>query len=176
MMPRAWIILALVALTACGSRQDTADRETNLRQLRNPGGTPEEFSIVPPKPLEAPESLTELPTPTPGGTNRTDQTPLKDAVAVLGGAPSRLDVQPGIGAGDQAIVARASRFGRADDIREQLAAEDQAFRERRSFFNWRLIPEDTYNRVYRGQSLDPYSALEAARRAGVLTPSAPPER
>jgi hypothetical protein len=61
-------------------------------------------------------------------------------------------------------------------IREQLAAEDQAFRERRRLFNWRLIPEDTYNRVYRGQSLDPYSALEAARRAGVLTPSAPPER
>lgn len=175
MMPRALIILALMALTACGSRQDTADRDTNLRQLRNHGGTPEEFSIVPPKPLEAPVSLSELPTPTPGGSNRTDQTPLKDAVAALGGAPSRLDEQPGIGAGDQAIVARASRFGRAPNIREELAAEDLAFRQGRSLFNWRLIPEDTYNRVYRRQALDPYATLEAARRAGVLTPSAPPE-
>ncbi|WP_439124106.1 DUF3035 domain-containing protein [Marivita sp.] len=174
MMPRALIILALVALTACGSRQDTTDRDTNLRQLRNPTGTPEEFSIVPQKPLEAPESLTELPTPTPGGANRTDQTPLKDSVAALGGSPSRLDPQAGVGAGDQALVARVSRFGRQSNIRQELAAADQEFRERRSLFNWRLVPQDTYNRIYRSQILDPYATLDAARRAGALTPSAPP--
>lgn len=174
MMPRALIILALVVLTACGSRQDTADRDTNLRQLRNPNGTPEEFSIVPPKPLQAPESLTELPTPTPGGSNRTDQTPLKDAVAALGGSPARLDPHQGIGAGDQALVARVSRFGRQANIREELAEADQAFRERRSLFNWRLVPQDTYNRIYRSQILDPYRTLEAARQAGAQTPSAPP--
>ncbi len=175
MMPRALLILALMALTACGTRQDTVDRDTNLRQLRNPSGTPEEFAIVPPKPLEVPETLAQLPQPTPGGENRTDQTPLKDAVAALGGAPSRLDPQPGIGAGDQALVAQVSRFGRQPDIREDLAVADQAFRERRSLFNWRLVPEDTYNRIYRPQTLDPYASLEAARRAGALTPSAPPE-
>ncbi|MCK0150222.1 DUF3035 domain-containing protein [Marivita sp. S6314] len=174
-MPRTLIILALVALTACGTRQDTADRDTGLRQLRNPSGAPEEFSIVPAKPLQAPDSLTELPQPTPGGSNRTDQTPLKDAVAALGGSPSRLDPQQGIGAGDQALVARASRFGRQPGIREELAAADQAFRERRSLFNWRLVPTDTYNRIYRSQILDPYRTLEAARRGGALTPSAPPQ-
>ena len=174
MMPRAILILALVALTACGTRQDIDEGDTNLRQLRNPSGAPEEFSIVPPKPLQPPESLSELPPPTPGGTNRTDQTPLKDAVAALGGAPSRLDAQQGIGAGDQALVARVSRFGRQPNIRAELAEADQEFRERRSLFNWRLVPEDSYNRVYRAQTLDPYLALEAARRAGVLTPSAPP--
>ncbi|WP_439521558.1 DUF3035 domain-containing protein [Marivita sp.] len=173
-MPRTLIILALVALTACGSRQDTADRDTNLRQLRNSSGAPEEFSIVPPKPLEAPETVSELPQPTPGGSNRTDPTPLRDAVAVLGGSPSRLDPQAGIGAGDQALVARASRFGRQPGIREELAAADQTFRERRSLFNWRLVPQDTYNRIYRAQILDPYATLEAARRAGAQTPSAPP--
>ena len=171
--PRRLIILAVLALTACGTAQD-AERDTNLRQLRNPTGTPEEFSIVPPKPLEVPETLATLPPPTPGASNRTDQTPLKDAVAVLGGAPSRLDPQPGIGAGDQALVVRASRFGREPNIRQELAAADQAFRERRSLFNWRLVPEDTYNRVYRSQALDPYATLEAARRAGAQTPSAPP--
>ena len=174
-MPRTLIILALMALTACGTRQDTGNRDTNLKVLRNPSGAPEEFSIVPSKPLQAPESLTDLPQPTPGGTNRTDQTPMKDAVAALGGSPSRLDPQPGISASDQALVARASRFGRQTDIREVLAEADQAFRERRSLFNWRLVPQDTYNRIYRGQALDPYATLEAARRAGVLTPSAPPE-
>ncbi|HKK96736.1 MAG TPA: DUF3035 domain-containing protein [Marivita sp.] len=174
-MPRAIMILALVALTACGTRQDEGPRDTNLKVLRNPQGTPEEFSIVPPKPLQAPEDFAELPPPTPGGSNRTDQTPLKDAVAVLGGSPSRLDAGPGVGAGDQALVARASRFGRQSDIRASLAAEDQAFREGRSLFNWRLVPEDNYNRAYRSQALDPYASLEAARRAGLLTPSAPPE-
>ncbi len=173
-MPRTLIILALLALTACGTRQDTADRDTNLRELRNPSGAPEEFSIVPPKPLQTPDTLAELPQPTPGGANRTDQTPLKDAVAVLGGSPERLDLPAGVGAGDQALVARASRFGRDPGIRDQLAQADQEFRERRSLFNWRLVPEDTYNRVYRRQTLDPYATLEAARRAGALTPSAPP--
>lgn len=174
-MPRILIILALMTLTACGTRQDTTDRDTNLRQLRNASGAPEEFSIVPPQPLEMPETLAELPPPTPGGSNRTDQTPLRDAVAALGGNPSRLDPGAGIGAGDQALVARASRFGVQPDIRQELAAADQAFRERRSLFNWRLVPQDTYNRIYRAQTLDPYASLEAARRAGALTPSAPPE-
>ena len=174
-MPRVLIILALVALTACGARQDQGPRDTNLKVLRNPQGTPEEFSILPVKPLQAPEDLAFLPEPTPGGANRTDQTPLQDAVAALGGSPSRLTPQAGIGAGDQALVARASRFGVEPDIREDLAQEDQAFRERRSLLNWRLVPEDTYNRVYRSQALDPYESLDAARRAGLLTPSAPPE-
>ncbi|WP_299787581.1 DUF3035 domain-containing protein [uncultured Marivita sp.] len=174
-MPRILIILALMALTACGSRQDTADRDTNLRQLRNPSGAPEEFSIVPPKPLEVPETLAQLPQPTPGGSNRTDPTPLQDAVAALGGNPSRLNPGGGIGAGDQALVARATRFGIQPGIRQELAAADQEFRERRSLFNWRLVPQDTYNRIYRSQTLDPYASLEAARRAGALTPSAPPQ-
>ena len=174
-MPRVFILLALVALTACGTRQDQGPRDTNLKVLRNPQGTPEEFSILPNKPLQAPEDFASLPQPTPGGSNRTDQTPLKDAVAALGGSPSRLDVQDGIGAGDQALVARASRFGRQPGIRQTLAEEDQVFRERRSLFNWRLLPEDSYNRAYRNQTLDPYASLDAARRAGLLTPSAPPE-
>lgn len=175
-MPRTFLILALVALTAaCGAREETGTRDTGLRQLRNPSGPPEEFGIVPNKPLAAPQTYAELPQPTPGGANRTDQTPLKDAVAALGGAPSRVDPQDGIGAGDQALVARASRFGVQPGIRQELAEADQEFREGRSLFNWRLVPEDTYNRAYRGQALDPYLTLYSARRAGALTPSAPPE-
>lgn len=174
-MPRTFLILALVVLTACGSRQDTGNEQTNLKQLRNVTGAPEEFSIVPNKPLETPESFTELPQPTPGAANRTDQTPLKDAVAALGGNPSRLDPQPGAPRSDQALIARASRFGRDVTIREDLAEADLAFRKRRSLFNWRLVPTDTYNRAYRSQTLDPYNTLDAARRGGALTPSAPPE-
>ena len=67
-MPRTFLILALVALTAaCGAREETGTRDTGLRQLRNPSGPPEEFGIVPNKPLAAPQTYAELPQPTPGG-------------------------------------------------------------------------------------------------------------
>ncbi len=173
-MLRTTAILALMALAACGSRQDVGDRETKLHQLRNFNGAPEEFSIVPAKPLDMPQSFAELPQPTPGSGNRTDQTPLKDAVAVLGGNPARLDVD-GAPRSDGALVASASRFGRDPNIRGTLAEEDLKFRKRRSLFNWRLIPTDTYNRVYGRQQIDPYQSLYTARRAGAGTPSAPPE-
>ncbi|MFP7569674.1 DUF3035 domain-containing protein [Marivita sp. S2033] len=175
-MPHTIMILALMALTACSAGQDTGERDTDLRQLRNTTGAPEEFSIVPNKPLATPDTLSGLPQPTPGGANRTDQTPLRDAVAVLGGEPSRLDPQAGIGAGDQALVARASRFGRQPGIRQELAVADQDFRERKSLFNWRLFKQDTYDSAYRRESLDAYRTLDAARRAGALTPSAPPQQ
>lgn len=173
-MLRTIAILALMTLAACGSRQDTVERDTNLHMLRNVTGAPEEFSIVPSKPLQAPESYSELPPPTPGQSNRTDLTPLGDAVAALGGNPARLEPQPGVPSSDQALIASASRFGRDPAIRDTLAAEDLQFRKRRALFNWRLVPTDTYNRVYSRQALDPYSTLYAARRAGAGTPAAPP--
>ena len=78
-------IVAVLGLAAC------SERDITLHDLRTNSGQPEEFSIVPNKPLQTPESYSALPAPTPGGANRTDQTPLKDAVAALGGNPARLD-------------------------------------------------------------------------------------
>jgi hypothetical protein len=70
---------------------------------------PDEFAIVPNKPLETPEDMAALPEPTPGGANRADQTPLQDAVAALGGNPAR--GRGGVPATDGAIVAHATRLG-----------------------------------------------------------------
>ncbi len=172
-MRRAHLVagLALVGLTACSGE----GRDITLHDLRTNSGKPEEFSIVPNKPLEQPENYRELPPPTPGGANRTDQTPLKDAVALLGGNPSRLDAGDGVPRGDGAIINQASRFGRDPGIRQELAAEDLAFRKRNSLFTWSLVPQDDYKRAYRRQALDPYAWLERFRRAGARTPSAPPE-
>lgn len=166
------ILVAAMAVSACSGRN--SDGETNLRDLRTFSGSPEEFSIVPRKPLQQPEDVAQLPPPTPGGANRTDQTPLEDAVIALGGNPERATGGDGIGAGDQAIVARASRFGRDPTIRESLAAEDRAFRQRQSRFTWSILPTDEYNRAYRRQALDPYDWLDRYRRAGARTPAAPP--
>jgi hypothetical protein len=73
----------MLALAACGNGK----AEPELMNLRS-GQGPDEFAIVPPKPLEMPESLADLPEPTPGGfQNRTDQNPEDDAAMALGGKP-----------------------------------------------------------------------------------------
>lgn len=161
--------LALIGLTACGAGK----RDITLHDLRTNSGKPEEFAITPGKPLQAPESFSALPTPTPGGTNRTDQTPLKDAVAALGGNPNRLDAGTAVPSSDTAVIGRASRFGRDPSIRQQLADEDLDFRKRKSLFTWSIVPRDEYNRAYKRQTLDPYAWLERFRRAGAQTPAAP---
>lgn len=166
---RVVVLLGLMTLAACSGR------DGRLRDLTQSRGAPEEFAIVPNKPLAQPETYTALPAPTPGGNNRTDQTPLADAVAVLGGAPSRLALTGGVPASDSALLGAATRFGLQGNIRGMLAEEDLAFRKRRALFNWRLVRDDEYLRAYRPQRLDAQSELVKFRRAGAMTPSAPPD-
>ncbi len=167
-------VLSLAALGIAVFLAGCGERDIGLRLLRNAGSGPEEFGIVPNKPLELPGDLASLPAPTPGGANRTDQTPIQDAVAVLGGNPARTQLQGGVPAGDGAIVNYASRFGRSAGIRDQLAAEDLEFRRRKSLFTFKVVPEDEYNDAYRRLRIDPYRELARFRRAGVQTPAAPP--
>lgn len=166
------VALGLVmALAGCAG----GERNIALKDLRSFTGGPDEFLVLPSKPLEPPRSFTELPPPTPGGTNRTDQNPKGDAVAALGGRPERL-ADTGIAAQDAALVAAASRNGVSADVRQTLAAEDEAFRTRQSrFTRIRLVRVDRYNQAYRTQSLQPYTELSRWRRAGAPTPAAPPE-
>lgn len=163
----ACALAAVTLLSACG--------EPDLRNLRSQGDGPDDFSIIPARPLTEPESYSALPQPTPGGVNRTDQRPLEDVVAALGGqATSPNAAVPGR---DAALVNHASRFGREADIRLTLAEADQKFRDRqRRLTNIRIFREDIYAQIYRRQSLDPAQTAEAFRRAGIRTPSAPPPR
>ncbi len=167
--------LAAVALVALGACSSVENGQTGLRDIRNTDGTPEEFGIVPNKPLAAPPSFSALPPPSRGAANRADATPLQDAVAALGGDPSRM-ADRGIPAGDAALVAAAGRNGVDAGIRRDLAVDDAAFRRRASILNWRLLPENEYNRAYRAQSLDAQAWLARVRRPGssIRTPSAPP--
>lgn len=167
------ILLGMAGLAGCSA----VDRDKPLRDLRTGSVEPEEFSVLPNKPLASPQSFSELPAPTPGGNNRTDLTPKADAIAALGGNPARA-VATGpataVGAGDQALVAQASRFGREGDIRDTLAAEDQAFRRSKNIFNWSIVPRDNYERAYSRSRLEPYRWLRRYRQAGAQTPAAPP--
>ena len=163
------LAVAAVALAAC-----TAGKDATLMNLRQDGEGPDEFAIIPTKPLETPKDLTYLPEPTLGGTNRVDQTPRRDAIAALGGRPAALDSNR-IESGEQALLSAVSRFGVDPQIRARLAAEDADFRAKARVRPLeRLFRVNVYLKVYEDESLDAYDELLRLRRMGVRTPTAPP--
>jgi hypothetical protein len=82
----------------------------------------------------------------------------------------------GIPANDAALVTRASRYGADPAIRATLAAEDAAFRARKSRLRFlSIFNRDRYFRAYAPQALDAYSELNRFRNIGVQVPSAPPQ-
>ena len=167
--PTAMLAAALVLLAACADR----DREPQLLNIRS--STPDEFAILPTKPLEQPADYASLPEPTPGGRNLVDPTPNEDAVAVLGGNPAAL-ARTGVPAGDGGLLSYAGRFGVTPGIRSELAAADLEYRRRNDGrLLERLFNVNVYFRAYKPLSLDQHVELERWRRAGVRTPSAPPD-
>lgn len=164
------VLLVVASVSAC-----SRNKEPRLLNIKSSTQGPDEFSILPSKPLQQPESFAELPTPTPGGANRVDPSPNEDAIAALGGNPAVVS-RGGIPAGDAGLVNHASRFGRSGGIRQQLAAEDLEFRRRKDGrVLERLFNVNVYFRAYRVQSLNQYAELERFRRLGVRTPAAPPD-
>ncbi len=156
-----------LVLSACGRRDGTP----NLLNIRANTDGPDEFLVLPTEPLEMPETFAELPDPTPGGSNRTDRNPQAEAFVALGGNPAQVNQ-----AGEGALVARTTRFGVDGNIRGELAAEDLEFRRANDGrLLERLFNVNVYYRAYEDQSLDQHSELDRFRRAGVLTPAAPPE-
>lgn len=156
----------ILSLAACSGD----DGLLNIKQERGDG--PDEFAVLPTKPLEMPETLAALPTPTPGGTNRTDPTPEFDVANALGGNAEVLARR----SNDGALLAHATRFGVNPGIRSQLAAEDAEFRsENQGRVLERLFDVNVYFRAYEFMELDQYAELERLRRAGIRTPAVPPD-
>lgn len=159
------MVCAALALSAC----DRNKQPQLLNVKSNQEGGPDEFAVLPNKPLTLPEDYAALPEPTKGGTNRTDVTPLEDAVVALGGNPNA-------GISDGGLVNYASRYGVTPNIRTALATEDLEFRRKNDGrLLERLFNVNVYFKAYRKQSLDQYAELERLRRLGVRTNSAPPE-
>ena len=162
----ALAVAAMLTLAACGGG------EPRLMNLKATGDGPDEFAILPSKPLQMPDNLWALPEPTLGGSNLTDPTPEADAIAALGG---RLRDGQGVPAGDSALLNHASRYGRSASIRPDLAAADLEFRrDNKGRVLERLFNVNSYFRAYRYQSLDQQAELRKWRRRGVRTVSAPP--
>lgn len=165
------ILLALAAtvgLSACGNKG-------NMMNLRATGRGPDEFAILPTKPLVSPSDYSNLPEPTPGGANASDPTPIQDATAALGGNPKLLTTA-GVTRGDVGFIQAASRYGVSGNIRTALAEEDREFRSKnRGKVLERLFGVTVYFSAYKDQTLDRHAELKRLRRAGVRTPAAPPE-
>jgi len=169
-LPRKIVMVGLVLAVAACSR----DREITLTRFKNTGDGPDEFAIVPGKPLQEPESYSALPAPQPGTTNLTDQNPEADGIAALGGNPGAT-ARTGIAPGDAGLIRHATRYGTDPAIRPKLRAEDEEIRRnygRRNIL--RIGPRDDYTEAYKRQWLDEQAERERLRRAGVVTPTAPP--
>lgn len=147
--------------------------DVGLRDLRSDSEGPDEFGIAPVASLQEPTSYSELPTPTPGGTNRADRSSLAEGAAAFGGRLS--DPSAPVPANDGALVQYASRLGVSPNIRESLAQTDAEFRRRKArLTRIRIVPVDRYQQVYQDQALDAQAERQRWRNAGARTPSAPP--
>lgn len=164
---RILVLGAAMAATLAGCSRD---RQPELMNLRSQTRSPDEFAVLPGKPLEMPEDIAALPEPTPGLPNRTDPTPEADAIAALGG-------RPGSGVrGDQGLVSHVTRYGVNPAIRQTLASEDlQWRRDNNGRILERLFNVNVYYKAYRRQSLDQHAELERWRAAGARNVGAPPE-
>ena len=166
---RLAITLGLVLVFGACSRG-----EPNLLNFRASGEGPDEFAVLPTKPLtleSLPQDAAALPVPTPGGQNLTDPTPEADAYAALGGSAAAL-ARPA----DGGIVNYATRSGIDPQIRTELATDDLEYRQRRrGRLLERVFGVTTYYRQYGAQSLDQYGELDRIRRSGIRNPAAPPE-
>ncbi len=160
----AWAaaVLAPLALAACGGTGIAGG-------LRSAGiaGKPDEFMVLPTRPLEMPESFAALPPPTPGAVNRVDYRPHTEAVSGLTGRPQ---VQ---GSGGGALVAAAGP--RDPAIRTQLAQEDVVWRQtHHGRLLERIFSRDREELVYRPMVLDAPDSFERQRAQGRRVPAAPP--
>ncbi|MCA0929527.1 DUF3035 domain-containing protein [Ruegeria profundi] len=167
-LPRS-ILAVTLAFTIAGCSN------IGLRHLEAPGDGPDEFSVMPVKPLTQPKDYDFLPAPTPGGANLTDPNPKADAIVALGGSEAALNPNTSIPSSDAALVTASSRYGVPANTRQVIETEDAEFRRKQGrLTRLRLFKVDRYEQVYRREALDAAAQNEAARRAGLETPSAPP--
>ena len=165
-------ITLFAALAGCDTSQGIGRFVAGEKNLQN---GPDEFGIVPFRPLELPDGLTSLPDPTPGGRNLTDSLPEHDAVAALGGRPEMLDSNR-IGAGETALLAATERNGTVANIRAVLAEEDKVFRKKNGpKLLQRWFKVNTYLDTYKGETLQARRTNALLRSKVIKTPSVSPD-
>ncbi|MFT3974260.1 MAG: DUF3035 domain-containing protein [Amaricoccus sp.] len=158
----ATLLLAVTAVAGCQGRG-----AAGALRSAGVGSTPDEFMVLPTKPLDMPKDLAALPPPTPGAVNRVDYQPLQQAVAGLTGRPTLATTNGTV------LVARA---GPVDpNVRTELASEDAEWRAtHHGLFFERMFTRDKASLVYKPMVLDAPAELERLRRMGIEVPPPPP--
>lgn len=171
-LPRITFLILCLGLAACSSRGD----DIVLKRIKDKGNGPNEFTILPTKPLQSPDDFNALPTPAPGTVNLVDPRPKEDGAAALGGNPAAMQgTAPA--ASDGGLVRHANRFGATAGIRQQVRQEDIETRRKRGRVNLiRIGNSDDYTDAYKNQWLDASREERRLRQRGIQTPSAPPEK
>ncbi|MFQ5623204.1 MAG: DUF3035 domain-containing protein [Paracoccaceae bacterium] len=165
----ACLLCAGLLLTAC-SENKKSGLVSKLLGTSKRG--PDEFLVLPQKPLEMPADFAKLPEPVPGAGNRVDLHPLEDAQIALAGRPV---ATTGISRSDQALLAATGALSVPANIREILAREDAQLRaDKPGQFLERLFSQDDEMLTYESMMLDPLAELARLRARGVTTPAAPP--
>lgn len=160
-----WAVSFLAATLVLGA----CSKNTSDGELRS-AGSPDEFSVLPTKPLEMPTDFAALPPPTPGRPNRVDYSPRQEAVASLTGRETPV-------AGTASAASVIARSGPVDpSIRARLAQEDMIWRETHTGkLLPRLFARDENEVIYGEVTLDPAAELARLRAQGVGVPPASPQ-
>lgn len=170
-MRRGIIALTILTLALAG-----CSGNGKLSRIKNTSNGPDEFTVLPTKPLQTPDTYNALPVPTPGAANLVDTNPTAEGIAALGGNPAAT-VPAGIGSGNAGLINHAQRHGTSPAIRQQLAAEDAETRRRYGRVNiFNIGPSDDYTDAYKKQWLDSQSEKQRMQRSGIVTPSSPPAK
>lgn len=158
------LALALLPLTLAGCAEGGLAGGLRAAGVGDP---PDEFLVLPTRPLEMPENLAALPPPTPGAPNRVDYRPHAEAIAGLTGRPAPVT------ANGAALVAAAGP--RDPNVRAELAVADAEWRRtHRGRLLERLFSRDREALVYRPMVLSAPDAFERMRASGAAVPAAPP--
>ena len=155
-------IVTFFLIAACSSD------EARLRDLYDVGTGPEEFAVLPSKPLIIPTNLKELQVPDETVGNLADPSPKRDLIEKLGGS---IDETKSVPKRDKGLLNYVSRAGVNSNIREELAEEDRKFLRRMGVLtSVKLFRVDRYNQIYRNMTLSAPKELERWRSLGVRTP------
>lgn len=161
---RALLLLGTAALLLGGCQNHNL---AGTLRSSGVGGTPDEFLVLPTRPLEMPSDLAALPVPAPGTANLVDYEPRAEAVAGLSGKPT-LATADGSG-----LVARSGPG--APNIRGQLATEDVRYRaDNPGLLLERAFARDKNALIYRRMTLAQAQEYERIRAAGIGVPAVPP--
>lgn len=173
-------LLAVLALAGCSQIGDPIE----AIGARRPA--PDEFKVVPRKPLVVPPTLaqaTALPTPDPGRPSPLEPDPAADAVAALTGttATPRPTATTSISAGESALLSAADAASSNPEIRTQLESDRLAAEtaDANEPYEPPSLVELFFGKDEEEEALDPAIALDAIaesqrlQREGVAAPNDP---